>query len=113
MKVTFNGESAIDIGGVTKDFFVSFFKEIIKPERGLFKQDEETTTIWFHEGQYRNDNEMEIIGRIYGMALLNMSTINLPFPLALFKVLLSSKCMIEYQNLMKFDYRNYVMRKSI
>ena len=76
------------------------FKEILKPEAHLFYQDEETGSIWFYDiTNYKKIAILETVGKICGLALYNSMTINLPFPLALFKVIIGiiKLCIISCQ----------------
>ena len=82
-----NNEPAVDMGGVTKEYFSLLFKEILKPNRNLFEENADTGTIWFHDtSKYSNIKILEHIGIICGLAIFNNNTVNLPFPLVLYKV---------------------------
>lgn len=89
MKVKFDGEEADDAGGVRKEFFLLLLKEILDPKYGMFKEYEETHTIWFHPNCFEDIANFLMIGVLCGLAIYNFTIINLPFPLVLYKKLLS------------------------
>lgn len=88
LKVKFYGEEAEDAGGVRKEFFMLLLREILDPKYGMFKEYEETRTIWFTENPFEDSMMYLLIGLICGLAIYNFTIIDLPFPLALYKKLL-------------------------
>ncbi|XP_024937570.1 probable E3 ubiquitin-protein ligase HERC4 isoform X3 [Cephus cinctus] len=88
LKVKFHGEEAEDAGGVRKEFFMLLLKEILDPKYGMFKQYEETRTIWFSPDSLESEVMYFLIGLLCGLVIYNFIIINLPFPLALYKKLL-------------------------
>ena len=89
LKVKFDGEEGDDAGGVRKEFFLLMLKEILDPKYGMFRVYEETDTMWFHPTCYEDIGYFFMIGVLCGLAIYNFTIINLPFPLALYKKLLS------------------------
>ena len=55
----------------------------------MFKEFEETNTIYFHPNAWEETAYFFMIGVLCGLAIYNFTIINLPFPLALYKKLLS------------------------
>ncbi|XP_042617712.1 probable E3 ubiquitin-protein ligase HERC3 [Cyprinus carpio] len=49
LKVIFDGEEAVDAGGVTKEFFLLLFKELMDPIYGMFTQYSESNLLWFSD----------------------------------------------------------------
>ncbi|XP_032669055.1 probable E3 ubiquitin-protein ligase HERC4 isoform X2 [Odontomachus brunneus] len=88
LRVKFHDEEAEDAGGVKKEFFMLLLREILDPKYGMFKQYEETRTIWFIEDSFEDEVMYFLIGLLCGLAIYNFIIINLPFPLALYKKLL-------------------------
>lgn len=64
-------------------------KEILDPKYGMFKQYEETRTIWFSDESLEEKVMYSLIGLLCGLAIYNFIIIDLPFPLVLYKKLLS------------------------
>lgn len=87
-QVKFHNEEAEDAGGVKKEFFMLLLREILDPKYGMFKQYEETRTIWFSEDSFEDELMYFLIGLLCGLAIYNFTIIDLPFPLALYKKLL-------------------------
>lgn len=58
----FENEEAEDAGGVTKEFFLLLSKEILDPKYGMFRQYEETGTIWFSEDSFEDEIMYYLIG---------------------------------------------------
>ena len=91
LRVIFDGEEGEDAGGVRREFFLFLLKEILDPKYGMFKEYEETGAIWFHPACFEDSQMFFMIGVICGLAIYNFTIINLPFPLALYKKLLSDE----------------------
>ncbi|KAG7211831.1 hypothetical protein KM043_011056 [Ampulex compressa] len=88
LRVKFHNEEAEDAGGVKKEFFMLLLREILDPKYGMFKQFEDTRTIWFSEDSFEDEVMYYLIGVLCGLAIYNFIIIDLPFPLALYKKLL-------------------------
>lgn len=95
LRVEFVGEEAEDAGGVKKEFFLLLIKRIFDPVYGMFKQSEETNTIWFSNYPLEDDVMFYLIGAIYGLAIYNSIIIYVPFPLVLYKKLLNEAVMLD------------------
>lgn len=104
LKVNFVGEEAIDgggvtdTGGVTKEFFLLLLREVLDPKYGMFKHFSETNCIWFNDQSFEEDAMYYLIGIICGLAIYSSTIIDLPFPLALYKKLLSEPLKLEDLN---------------
>ncbi|MEQ2187363.1 putative E3 ubiquitin-protein ligase herc3 [Goodea atripinnis] len=84
LQVIFDGEEAVDAGGVTKEFFLLLLKELLDPVYGMFTHYTESNLLWFSDKQ----NWFHLIGIICGLAIYNSTVVDLHFPLALYKKLL-------------------------
>jgi E3 ubiquitin-protein ligase HERC4 len=62
--VKFENEEAEDAGGVTKEFFLLLLREILDPKYGMFRQYEETRTIWFSEDSFEDEVMYYLIGEL-------------------------------------------------
>lgn len=45
----FDGEEAVDAGGVTKEFFLLLLKELMDPVYGMFTFHTESNLLWFSD----------------------------------------------------------------
>nr|XP_057936716.1 probable E3 ubiquitin-protein ligase HERC3 isoform X2 [Doryrhamphus excisus] len=88
LKVTFDGEEAVDAGGVTKEFFLLLLKELMDPVYGMFTQYEESNLLWFSDKCFVEQNWFHLIGIVCGLAIYNSTVVDLHFPLVLYKKLL-------------------------
>ncbi|XP_042246341.1 probable E3 ubiquitin-protein ligase HERC3 isoform X1 [Thunnus maccoyii] len=89
LKVIFDGEEAVDAGGVTKEFFLLLLKELMDPVYGMFTHYKESNLLWFSDKCFVEHNWFHLIGIICGLAIYNSTVVDLHFPLALYKKLLS------------------------
>lgn len=48
-KVIFDGEEAVDAGGVTKEFFLLLLKELLNPIYGMFTYYQDSNLLWFSD----------------------------------------------------------------
>ncbi|XP_038561956.1 probable E3 ubiquitin-protein ligase HERC3 [Micropterus salmoides] len=82
-----------------KDFFYEVFHEMVSTEFGMFMFNNSTkdskTLAWFPSTATQEDQRYFLFGVLCGMALYHRCIIYLPFPLALFKKLLSVKPSLE------------------
>ncbi|XP_036336674.1 probable E3 ubiquitin-protein ligase HERC4 [Rhagoletis pomonella] len=88
LKIKFHGEEAEDAGGVRKEFFMLLLRDLLDPKYGMFKEFEDSRTLWFADVTFETEDMYFLIGVICGLAIYNFIIINLPFPLALYKKLL-------------------------
>ncbi|XP_061778902.1 probable E3 ubiquitin-protein ligase HERC3 isoform X1 [Nerophis lumbriciformis] len=88
LKVTFDGEEAVDAGGVTKEFFLLLLKELLDPVYGMFTQYSESNLLWFSDKCFVEQNWFHLIGIVCGLAIYNSTVVDLHFPLVLYKKLL-------------------------
>uniref|UniRef100_A0A672HP20 HECT domain-containing protein n=1 Tax=Salarias fasciatus TaxID=181472 RepID=A0A672HP20_SALFA len=95
LKVIFDGEEAVDAGGVTKEFFLLLLKELMDPVYGMFTHYKESNLLWFSDKCFVEDNWFHLIGIICGLAIYNSTVVDLHFPLALYKKLLDVATTLE------------------
>uniref|UniRef100_A0A8C5ELJ0 HECT domain-containing protein n=1 Tax=Gouania willdenowi TaxID=441366 RepID=A0A8C5ELJ0_GOUWI len=88
LKVIFDGEEAVDAGGVTKEFFLLLLKELMDPVYGMFTSYKESNLLWFSDKCFVEQNWFHLIGIICGLAIYNSTVVDLHFPLVLYKKLL-------------------------
>ncbi|XP_070805290.1 probable E3 ubiquitin-protein ligase HERC3 [Pituophis catenifer annectens] len=91
LKVIFDGEEAVDAGGVTKEFFLLLLKELLNPIYGMFTCYSDSNLLWFSDTCFVEHNWFHLIGIICGLAIYNFTVVDLHFPLALYKKLLNAK----------------------
>eukprot|EP00008_Paramoeba_atlantica_P001476 CAMPEP_0201503990 /NCGR_PEP_ID=MMETSP0151_2-20130828/84960_1 /ASSEMBLY_ACC=CAM_ASM_000257 /TAXON_ID=200890 /ORGANISM="Paramoeba atlantica, Strain 621/1 / CCAP 1560/9" /LENGTH=633 /DNA_ID=CAMNT_0047897691 /DNA_START=1723 /DNA_END=3624 /DNA_ORIENTATION=- len=87
LKVVFVGEEAIDEGGVQKELFMLITRQLFDPQYGMFLYNSETRTYWFNPS-CQDWVELELIGKILGLAIYNGIILDLNFPAVLYRKLL-------------------------
>lgn len=72
LKVSFEGEEAVDAGqGMKKEFFLLLMKEILDEKYGMFIEYKESSSIWFHHCNNEDDVMYQLIGILCGLAIYN------------------------------------------
>ncbi|XP_056423740.1 probable E3 ubiquitin-protein ligase HERC3 isoform X3 [Hyla sarda] len=95
LKVIFDGEEAVDDGGLTKEFFLLLLKELLNPIYGMFTVYPDSNLIWFSDICFVEHNWFHLIGIICGLAIYNFTVVDLRFPLVLYKKLLNVSATLE------------------
>ena len=91
IKVKFIGEQGVDEGGVRKEFFLLFIRQIFDPDYGMFSYNKKTRLYWFNHYTFEPKIKYELIGKIFGLAIYNNIILDVKFPLAVYKKLLGIK----------------------
>jgi len=90
LKVIFVGEEAVDEGGVQKELFMLICRQLFNPQYGMFFLSNTTRTFWFNPSCI-DWVELELIGKILGLAIYNGIILDLQFPSVVYKKLLGLK----------------------
>ncbi|CAF1080148.1 unnamed protein product [Rotaria sordida] len=112
LQVYFHNEEGLDAGGIRKEFFLLLTKEILNPKYGMFTYYEETNTIWFSDHMIEDESMYKLIGTLCALAIYNVTIIDLPFPLALYKKLLK-KGKIDLDDMKSLSPSIYQSLKSL
>ena len=91
IKVKFIGEQGVDEGGVRKEFFLLFIRQIFDPDYGMFNYNKKTRLYWFNHYTFEPKIKYELIGIIFGLAIYNNIILDVKFPLTVYKKLLGIK----------------------
>lgn len=63
LKVTFVGEPGLDLGGLTKEWFLILVRDLFRPEYGMFVYNKSCGTYWFcMENKDKKLKEFNLIG---------------------------------------------------
>eukprot|EP00058_Branchiostoma_floridae_P022602 XP_002608092.1 hypothetical protein BRAFLDRAFT_91430 [Branchiostoma floridae] len=62
LKVNFVGEPGLDMGGLTKEWFLLLLKQIFQPEYGMFTYDDKAHCYWFSSIKVDNYSEFHLVG---------------------------------------------------
>ncbi|XP_013421867.1 probable E3 ubiquitin-protein ligase HECTD2 [Lingula anatina] len=97
LKVTFEGEPGLDMGGLTKEWFLLLIRQIFRPEYGMFTFDKESNVYWFSSAPCDNYQEFNLVGVLMGLAVYNSINLDIRFPLCCYQKLLSP-AVVPYNN---------------
>uniref|UniRef100_A0A8D0C4R7 Probable E3 ubiquitin-protein ligase HECTD2 n=1 Tax=Salvator merianae TaxID=96440 RepID=A0A8D0C4R7_SALMN len=89
LKVTFVGEAGLDMGGLTKEWFLLLIRQIFQPDYGMFTYHKDSHCHWFSSLNYDNYSEFRLVGALMGLAVYNSITLDIRFPPCCYKKLLS------------------------
>ncbi|EDV20108.1 uncharacterized protein TRIADDRAFT_32551, partial [Trichoplax adhaerens] len=87
--VTFIGEPGLDMGGLTKEWFLLLIRQIFRSEYGMFSYNKITQNFWFTMGRSGNLMEYNLIGVLMGLAVYNSIVLDIRFPRPCYKKLLA------------------------
>jgi len=87
--VEFDGEQGVDEGGVSKEFFTLIMQELLKPDYGMFRFNDDTGYHLFNPIQFQEtEREYMLIGMLFGLAIYNNINLDIAFPTVIFKKML-------------------------
>ncbi|XP_053164180.1 probable E3 ubiquitin-protein ligase HECTD2 isoform X2 [Hemicordylus capensis] len=89
LKVTFVGEAGLDMGGLTKEWFLLLIRQIFHPDYGMFTYHKDSRCHWFSSLNCDNYSEFRLVGALMGLAVYNSITLDIQFPPCCYKKLLS------------------------
>lgn len=90
LRIIFKGEEGVDQGGVAKEFFQLLVEQLFNPDFGMFVFHPETRYMWLQKDSMEAFIQFELVGIVLGLALYNNIILDINFPLAIYKKLLSS-----------------------
>ncbi|XP_065882885.1 probable E3 ubiquitin-protein ligase HECTD2 isoform X2 [Dysidea avara] len=93
VRVTFAGEPGLDMGGLTKEWFLLLVREIFHPDYGMFISPEKSQLHWFNAASIDTDSEFHLIGMLMGLAVYNGTILDIHLPSFCYKKLLSPSSM--------------------
>ncbi|CAI9733271.1 probable E3 ubiquitin-protein ligase HECTD2 [Octopus vulgaris] len=97
LKVTFAGEPGLDMGGLTKEWFLLLIRRIFHPDYGMFTFDKVTGVYWFNCAPCNNFQEFHLVGVLMGLAVYNSIMLDIRFPPCCYHKLLSP-AVVPYMN---------------
>ncbi|XP_004838552.1 probable E3 ubiquitin-protein ligase HECTD2 isoform X2 [Heterocephalus glaber] len=98
LKVTFVGEAGLDMGGLTKEWFLLLIRQIFHPDYGMFAYHKDSHCHWFSSFKCDNYSEFRLVGILMGLAVYNSITLDIRFPPCCYKKLLSPPIVPSDQN---------------
>ncbi|KAK3698694.1 hypothetical protein RRG08_046196 [Elysia crispata] len=89
LKVSFAGEPGLDMGGLTKEWFLLLIRQIFLPNYGMFTYDKQAGVHWFSPSPCDNYQEFNLVGVLMGLAVYNSINLDIRFPSVCYRKLLS------------------------
>ncbi|XP_021361218.1 probable E3 ubiquitin-protein ligase HECTD2 isoform X1 [Mizuhopecten yessoensis] len=97
LKVTFMGEAGLDMGGLTKEWFLLLIRQIFQSDYGMFTYDKKAGAHWFSTAPCESYQEFNLMGVLMGLAVYNSINLDIRFPPCCYKKLLSP-AVVPYNN---------------
>ncbi|XP_056147607.1 probable E3 ubiquitin-protein ligase HECTD2 [Lampris incognitus] len=89
LKVTFVGEAGLDMGGLTKEWFLLLVRQIFHTDYGMFTYLKDSGCHWFSSWKCDNYSEFQLVGTLMGLAVYNSIALDIHFPLYCYRKLLT------------------------
>ncbi|XP_070212088.1 probable E3 ubiquitin-protein ligase HECTD2 [Littorina saxatilis] len=89
LKVVFAGEPGLDMGGLTKEWFLLLLRKIFHQDYGMFTYDKRAGVHWFSLTPCENYQEFNLVGVLMGLAVYNSINLDVRFPTVCYRKLLS------------------------
>ncbi|XP_071946832.1 probable E3 ubiquitin-protein ligase HECTD2 [Antedon mediterranea] len=89
LRVIFAGEPGLDLGGLTKEWFLLLLRKIFKEEYGMFLYNKKCHSFWFNPSCVDCNQEYNLVGVLMGLAVYNSTILDIRFPQCTYKKLLS------------------------
>ncbi|KAK1905156.1 putative E3 ubiquitin-protein ligase HECTD2, partial [Dissostichus eleginoides] len=89
LRVTFVGEAGLDMGGLTKEWFLLLVRQIFHTDYGMFTYMKDSRCHWFSSWKCDNYSEYQLVGTLMGLAVYNSIALDIHFPLYCYRKLLT------------------------
>ncbi|XP_035982130.1 probable E3 ubiquitin-protein ligase HECTD2 isoform X3 [Fundulus heteroclitus] len=89
LRVTFVGEAGLDMGGLTKEWFLLLVRQIFHTDYGMFSFMKDSRCHWFSSWKCDNYSEFQMVGTLMGLAVYNSIALDIHFPLYCYRKLLT------------------------
>ena len=87
LRVTFDGEKAVDAGGPSREFLYLLSEKLLSPDYGMFVH--VNGVKWFSPTTLEGDRSFFLVGTVLGLAIRNNVILPIRFPRVLYKKLLN------------------------
>ena len=88
LRVVFQGEKAVDVGGPSREFLYLVSESLFSPEYGMFSIVNNKYN-WFSYCSYESERSFFLCGAVLGLAIHNSIVLPIRFPCVLYKRLLT------------------------
>ncbi|CAL8297862.1 unnamed protein product [Merluccius merluccius] len=89
LRVRFLGEAGLDMGGLTKEWFLLLLRHVFHSDYGMFTYLKDSRCHWFSTWKSDNYSEFQLVGILMGLAVYNSIALDVHFPLYCYRKLLT------------------------
>lgn len=102
LKVVFEGEAAVDVGGPSREFLYSITEKLFSPDFSMFVVTNDRY-MWFSHCTFETERSFFLIGCVVGLAIHNSVLLPIRFPLVVYKRLLYPNKKLNINDLKEID----------
>lgn len=102
LRVIFEGESAVDVGGPSREFLYLIAERLFSPDLGMFIVVQGRYN-WFSQCTFEGDRSFFLVGAVVGLAVHNNIVLPIRFPLVVYKRLLTPDEELTLHDLSEID----------
>lgn len=107
LRVQFINEPGVDAGGLKKEWFLLLTRALFSPHAGMLSYVEDSNFLWFNVVPVDNFEMYYLFGAILGLAIYNLTILDLKFPITMYKILLGLPIgLADYQEIFPMSARN-------
>ena len=102
LKVVFEGESAVDVGGPSREFLYLTAEKLFSPDLGMFVVANGRFN-WFSPISFEGERSYFLVGAVVGIAIHNSVVLPIRFPLLVYKRLMTPNQKLTLTDLAEID----------
>lgn len=85
LRVIFEGESAVDVGGPSREFLYLVSEQLFSPDHGMFITVNDNKYHWFSQYTFEEDRSFFLVGAVVGLAIHSSVVLPIRFPQIVYK----------------------------
>ncbi|OHS95015.1 putative E3 ubiquitin-protein ligase HECTD2 [Tritrichomonas foetus] len=102
LRIIFEGEHAIDVGGPSREFLYLVSERLFSPDHGMFVIVNDKYH-WFSQCSFEGDRSFFLVGAVVGLAIHNSIVLPIRFPRVIYKRLLTPQNPLTLNDLREID----------
>lgn len=103
LRIEFEGESAVDIGGPSREFLYLVSEQLFSPDHGMFVTVNDNRFHWFSPCSFEEDRSFFLVGAVVGLAIHNSVVLPIRFPQVVYKRILTPSKPLTINDLREVD----------
>lgn len=114
LRVKFTDEPGIDAGGIKKEWFLLLTRNLFSQSTGMFTHVDDSNCLWFSLFPREGSDVFYLLGAVLGLAVYNLTILDLHFPLGFYKILLGQRLNTEnFQQIYPTTYVNLLKLREL